>query len=267
MEPLILVKYASRSRPRRFLEGLHSIINLAVSPQSIRIACILDQDDSSMTPFYFHSEIASLPKFKSVIPCWGISFSKIHAINRELPSFVLDDVSYVNGALKIDELNWDILVNFSDDMRFVTYGWDQLVRDAVRAYGPDVFLHFPDSTAKGALSTMSIMDRVYYKRDGFIYYPEYWSVFCDNEAQEVAKIRGRYRYIHTQIFDHFHPAYGQVPWDEQYRRQQALWGHDEALYKYREANKFFLDENGHYTNIKYSYPDDPRKTAEAGAVG
>jgi hypothetical protein len=143
----------------------------------------------------------------------------------------------------------------------VVYGWDQLIREGVRCNGPDVFLHYPDSTAKNMLPTMSVMDRTYYDRDKFIYYPEYWSVFCDNEVMEVAKMRGRYIYTGIQIYDHFHPAYGHVPWDEQYHRQQAMWGHDEALYKERAANKFYLDQDGKYTFVKHSYPNVGEETA------
>ena len=126
-------------------------------------------------------------------------------------------------------------------MRFTTYGYDVLIRDAFRCHGADLFLHYPDSTAKTALSTMSIVDRTYFHRDGYIYHPSYQSLFADNEAQEVAKLRGRYLYIDTQIFDHYHPSYGMVPFDEQYIRQQSLWGEDEKNYNARKAHNFYLD--------------------------
>lgn len=239
MEPHILVKYASRSRPKRFAEGMENIWSLAATPKNISVLCNLDDDD----PFVedYRSYMSTIKRGEAVVYSHGRSRSKVDAINRRPPHW----------------MQWDILVNFSDDMRFVVYGWDQLIREGVRCNGPDVFLHYPDSTAKNMLPTMSVMDRAYYERDGFIYFPDYWSVFCDNEAMEVAKLRGRYVYCGTQIYDHFHPAYGHVPWDEQYERQQAMWGHDETLYKHRCADNFYLDQNGQYTFVKHSYPDDP----------
>lgn len=243
------------------MEGLQSIVELAANSSELLIYSILDLEDSTMSQEWFYSRIESLgEKYRCVRQHWGQSKSKIHAINRpEIGDPKVDFLKIENAIISwLEPWSWDILVNFSDDMRFVTHGWDQLIREAVRSNGPDAFLHFPDSTAKHMLPTMSVMDRTYYERDKFIYYPEYWSVFCDNEAMEVAKKRGRYFYIDTQIHDHFHPAYGHVPWDEQYARQQAMWNHDEDLFRYRQSNNFFLDEHGNYTFVKYSYPDDKK---------
>lgn len=226
----ILVKYASRSRPGRFLEGLHSIIDLAANKDNLTVCCVLDKDDHSMQdPAIFDCEGN---KFKRVWADYGSSRSKIHAINRPIET----------------EEPWDILVNFSDDMRFTVYGWDELIREGFRCNGSDKFLHYPDSTAKNALATMSIMDRIYYDRDGYIYHPSYQSLWCDNEAMEVAKRRGCYVYMGVQIFEHYHPAYGMVPWDEQYERQQKFWGEDELNYRYRLSNNFFLNDKTVHIN-------------------
>ncbi len=226
----ILFKYASRSRPDRFFEGLHNIIDMAADKENYTIFCALDRDDQSMFSDNFPAQRVQRElfeheeKFSHVILDWGHSRSKIHAINREVP----------------ETIKWDILVNFSDDMRFTVFGYDQLIREAFRCNGADLFVHFPDSTAKNMLSTMSIMDKAYFERDGYIYHPSFSSLFADNEAQDVAKIRGRYLYTGTQIFDHYHPAYGLAKWDGQYLRQQALWGEDELIYIYRKSKNFDL---------------------------
>lgn len=232
----ILVKYASRSRPDRFFEGLHNIIDMAADKEHYTVFCALDRDDATMFRDNFPSQRVQreldehMGKFDKVIFDFGTSRSKIHAINRPAP----------------DWIKWDILVNFSDDMRFLIYGYDELIREGFRCNGPDKFLHYPDSTAKNMLSTMSMMDRAYFERDGYIYHHAYQSVFADNHAQDIAKIRGCYVYMGIQLFDHFHPAYGLALWDSQYERQQALWAEDETVYNYQKANNYFLDENGNY---------------------
>lgn len=232
----ILFKYASRSRPERFFEGLHSLIELAADKENYTVFCCLDQDDQSMVDLKeSHLERIRSGYYSNVIFDYGHSKSKIDAINRPVPT----------------SIPWDILVNFSDDMRFQVYGYDQLIREGVRCNGPDVFLHYPDSTAQNMLPTMSIMDRTYFERDGYIYHPSYSSLWCDNEAMAIAQARGRYFYMGTQIFDHYHPAYGHVPWDEQYTRQQGHWNEDELNFYYRKSKNFFLDETEH------SHPDDP----------
>jgi hypothetical protein len=244
----ILVKYASRSRPDRFFEGLHNLLDYAANKDDVTVFCILDRDDHSMFQDNFPSQrfnretTEHAVKFANVIFDWGESRSKIHAINRPIP----------------EGINWDILVNFSDDMRFTVNGWDEHVREGFRCNPPDAWLHYPDSTAKNMLSTMSIMDKAYYAHDGYIYHPSYQSLWCDNEAQEVAKMRGRYIYMGTQIFDHYHPAYGHVPWDEQYLRQQKFWNEDELLYIYRKSKNFCLHGTDKSSETEHPNPDDSR---------
>ena len=223
MEPVILIKYPSRSRPSRFEEGLESILNLSADPHHLIISFTLDDNDPQLEKY---NEVIDRHAYKGIIfhTGYGTSANKIDAVNRSMP-----------------RINWDITLNFSDDMKFVVYGWDHLVREGVRCNGPDVFLHYPDSTAKQMLPTISVMDRVYYERDRYFYHPSYKSLWCDNEAMDVAKLRGRYRYLGIQIYDHYHPAYGHVPWDEQYEQQQRFWGEDEKNYYDRKANKFYLN--------------------------
>lgn len=224
----LLIKFASRSRPVKFFEGLHNIIDLAADKENYTVFCCLDLDDGTMFAHklllpHIQDQIDQYEeKFKHVVFNYGYSKSKIDAINREVPH----------------NIKWDVLVNFSDDMRFVVHGYDELIRQGVSINGPDVFLHYPDSFAKNMLSTMSIMDRQYFERDKYIYHPSYKSLWCDNEAQDVAQTRGRYVYMGIQIFDHYHPAYGTVPWDNQYSMQQAHWNEDETNYKRRKFRNF-----------------------------
>lgn len=239
MEPHILIKYASRSRPERFFEGLHNIIDMAADKESYTVLCMLDADDMSI----FSTEFQTSTSNRYQLPSFNTQMDLVH---HKAPDRVCYD--FGTSKSKIDAINrpiwptmqWDILVNFSDDMRFTVYGYDHLIREGIRCNGPDVFLHYPDSTAKNMLPTMSIMDRTYFQRDGYIYHPSYKSLWCDNEAMDVAQLRGRYHYVDTQIFDHYHPAYGHVPWDEQYTRQQQFWSEDEANYNYRKSQNFFL---------------------------
>lgn len=217
----ILFKYTSRSRPERFLEGLHNIQSMINDHEHYAILCSLDEDDQTMNNLAMREEMS---RFKNVLTIYGNSKSKIDAINRDIDK----------------ALGWDILVCMSDDMRFTAYGFDQLIREGFQHNCSDLdgFLHYPDSTAKQMLCTMSIIGRKYYERDNYIYHPSYLSLFCDNEAMEVAQMRGKYWYMGIQIFDHFHPAYNLADWDEQYHQQQNLWGVDEENFKQRKLINF-----------------------------
>jgi len=176
--------------------------------------------------YYFH------PNIKIVS---GKSKDKVDAINR--------DIELVK--------DWDFLCCMSDDMVFNVKGFDEIIRDAfnsgvmcfdipqTKKYNLDQFIHFPDGNRKD-LCTMSIIGMTYYERDKYIYNPEYASLYCDNEAQEVAKIRGCYKYVDTQIFEHLHPAYGKAVFDSQYQHTESFGTIDAQTYQRRKENNYGL---------------------------
>lgn len=230
----ILIKYPSRSRPERFFEGLDSITKLVADKENYRVMCSFDFDDPTMYNDSVKDRIGQQLGDKAFI-VYDKSINKIDAINRDIPP------TGIKGWFD----DWNILVCMSDDMRFIAYGWDQLIREGFQHNAPDLdaFLHYPDSTARNMLCTMSILGRKYFERDGYIYHPSYQSLWCDNEAMEVAQLRGKYIYMGIQLFDHLHPAYQLAAWDAQYVQQQGLWGVDEANYIERKRHNFYIDQN------------------------
>ena len=217
----ILFKFASRSRPTKFFQVLDNIRAYAVS--NYHVLCSLDVDDTRMNDERVRQRLASYDRVTAI---YGNSINKVHAINR--------DMNYVDG--------WDILIVVSDDMIFIKPGFDADIIEDMRELFPhgDGVLHYPDSTAKDALMTMSIMDKRYYDRTGYIYYYEYISLWCDNEAMEVARQLGRYRFVNKRLFDHLHPAYGLAQWDEQYYKTESYMGIDGETFKKRKAKNFGL---------------------------
>jgi predicted DNA-binding protein with PD1-like motif len=220
----ILYKYASRSRPDKFRRGLESIAQNSVSDNYVVLAT-LDSDDPAIEQY--RKELRECSIASQVIATVATSKNKIDAINRDLN--VVQD--------------WDILVNMSDDMVFTAQGFDEVIRLAFDD-NTDLFVHFSDGFQKSNISTMSIMGRKYFKRDGYIYHPEYKSLWCDVEATEVAKLRGCYKYMgdNINILTHLHVAWGKAEWDELYKRNEnpAMWSHDEKLYHERKARNYEL---------------------------
>ncbi len=131
----------------------------------------------------------------------------------------------------------DIVVNMSDDMRFLVPGYDIKIINAF-ADNLDQFIHFPDGRVNHLLPTMSIMGRTYYERFGYIYHPQYFSLWCDNEAMDVAKKLGKWKYVPERIFDHYHPAWTGEPIDAQLRHTQGYYHIDEQTYIKRSAAGF-----------------------------
>jgi len=202
----ILFKYATKNRPHNFNRGMQSILN-NVSNDNFHILVSVDFDDKNHYKEYPNTTIVR-----------GESLNKVDAINRDIE--VVPD--------------WEILVNMSDDMVFTVKGFDDIIRDNFAHC-----LHFPDGN-RNDLITMAIISREFYTRFGYIYNPEYKSLYCDNEQTEVAKILGSYKYIYKQIFEHLHPAYGKAYFDTQYQHTESFGTLDCQTYIKRKSINYGL---------------------------
>lgn len=85
---------------------------------------------------------------------------------------------------------------------------------------------------------MSIIGRKYYERDGYVYHPDYKSLWCDNEAMAVAKKRGRYKYVNQQIFEHRHPAWIGGEKDALLQHTESFHAEDRATFIRRRRAGF-----------------------------
>lgn len=225
----ILYKFASRSRPKKFFECIENIY-INKRHDNFIILASLDIDDVTMNN---EDVIQKIKQYDKVYPIFGISTSKIGAINRD-----------------INECDYDfqILINTSDDMVFIQDGFDDIIRNDMKEHFPDTdgVLHYNDGNQKDNVMTMSIMGRKYYDRFGYIYHPDYKSVWCDVEQTEVAWMLGKHKYMGDEkvIFRHLHPAWGLAQYDEQYRKSENLnvWGEDLKTCIERKQKNYDLKE-------------------------
>jgi len=208
----ILYKIATRSRPALFHRAIMSIIDNSES-DNYHILVSVDNNDGS-------SNYTNVYKNTSIV--FGNSKNKIDAINRDI-----DTVS-----------NWDILVNVSDDQTFTLKGFDKVIRSNFDKL--DLCLHFPDGN-RNDLITMSILGRDFYNRFGYIYSPEYKSLYCDNEQMEVSKMLGCYKFVNENIMLHLHPAFGKANYDKQYHLTESFSSEDCQTFLKRKVNNFDLE--------------------------
>lgn len=219
----ILFKYPSRGREARFFDSLNTIYSNIADQENFHVCATLDTDDEVMNRLEVKERLA---QYKNLSVAWGLSDSKVHAINRDFPRY-----------------DFDIVVCWSDDMMATFYGFDDVIRGHMQEAFPDMdgLLHFPDQDAGEALNTLFISTKKYYDRFGYIYHPSYKSLWCDNETMLVAKILERYRYYNFRgLFQHLNPAYGHLPRDPMFDAQQNMWGEDEANFNARKAINFEL---------------------------
>lgn len=230
MNELILYNFASRQRPSKFFEAIRNITKMSDSENYVIVAK-LDSDDPTLKEY-----LAGVDEYRNLIVRIGNSVSKIEAINRDIP---VDSL----------EVPWDIMVTMSDDQRFIKKGFDEVIRQYCKH---NTFVHFPDRYKKAACSVMSIMDRHYFHNTGKrVYHPDYYSLWSDVEATEVAKLLHRYIYVPVIIFEHNHYSTGRQK-DELYVRNNT-YKKDRNIYLTRRAHNFDLPfVPGPFLLIKYA---------------
>lgn len=220
----ILIKYATRGRQQKFVDAMQNIQSTISRQADYLVVVSIDSDDVSML------QVMSKYTFLNTVFHVGARTNKIGAINRDL-NHVHED--------------WDLLINFSDDMKFVVPDWDRLMIESIRdlwAEGTDFFAHFSDGYVKEKLPTMSIMGREYYERFYYVYPPCYKSVSCDAEAMYVAMMLGRHHYFADVLFKHEHPANVKGKMDLLYQENNKYEKEDTETY-FRRLNKNFYVHN------------------------
>jgi hypothetical protein len=209
----IFIKYPTRSRPAKSIETLKRYIDLANDMNNIQILVSLDEDDATVTDEMYTA------LHPNIIVKRGQSDGKISAINRDIP----------------DPETFDILLLASDDMIPNMHGYDDVIRDSMQQFFPDTdgVLFFNDGYVGYRLNTLVICGSKYYQRFGYIYYPEYKSLYCDNEFMDTAHRLGKQVYLNKVIIKHEHPANAAIQFDELYNKNEKFYAVDGSLYQSR----------------------------------
>jgi hypothetical protein len=137
--------------------------------------------------------------------------------------------------------NWDIVVLVSDDMIPQLKGWDDVIRTHMTVRFPDTngILWFNDGHQGDNLNTLCVFGRTMYESFGYIYHPDYKSLFCDTELTDLCKgeLASKCMYFPYCIIRHEHPGTGYAQnMDALYDRNQKYWNED--MYTYIRRKKY-----------------------------
>lgn len=230
----ILVKFPSRERPDRFFASLDSIYNNVHRGDLLYVLVTIDTNDATMNN---EDVINRMGQYKNLQVIAGDSTSKIHAINRDMELI---------PELFPEAADWDIVVVMADDQQFCVPDFDEYIRGEMQVAFPDTdgYLHFWEKDSHTALNVMTIKGRKYYERFGFLYDPRFKSLWVDNLQMEIAKMLGKYRFVHFEIFRHFNPAYGYEGYekDDLFIEQQEIgYTVDQELFFQLKSKNFEIE--------------------------
>ena len=223
----ILLKCPTRSRPEKVRKTLASYLRFAAHPEQMGVAISCDHDDPTMKDTSELQRVLAGFGWNRIF--YGHNKTKIEACNANM-----NDIDY----------NWDIVVLVSDDMIPQIRGYDDVIRNEFLAAFPDTNgILWPNDGAQGdKLNTLCIFGRAFYMRQGFLYAPEYKSLFCDTELTD--KCRNEYksicRYLPYCIIRHEHPGTGfSQNMDKLYQKNQTYWNED--MYTYISRKTYAYD--------------------------
>ena len=219
----LLIKFPTRNRKNKFFKVLRQYQNLCEDLDNTYFLITLDNDDESMNP----SDVEEIfNTFKNIKVVYGTSNSKIHAVNR--------DIELVN--------DWDIVLLASDDMTPKVKGYDNIIRNKMKEFYSDTdgILWFNDGHMGNKLNTLCILGKKYYDRFGYIYYPEYKSVWSDNEFMLVGNLLKKQKYFPMVIIKHEHPDWGYGKHDVIHNKNHTDLSFDMNLFKDRQSKNFYI---------------------------
>jgi hypothetical protein len=86
------------------------------------------------------------------------------------------------------------------------------------------------------LLCMAILTRARYKQQGYLFHPEFFSMFSDNHFTDRAYADGVVIEAKDIVIEHMHPAFGLAEMDETYARSNAPANYEAGLATYEKLN-------------------------------
>lgn len=138
----------------------------------------------------------------------------------------------------------DLFIVISDDFDCNPY-WDSQLLEAL--VGRKDFLVKTQDGIQKTLITLPIMDRIYYERFGYVYFPGYSHMWSDTEMTAVGHLLGKVVNLDL-CFPHNHYTVGGMKKDAINVKNDNTWMQGELLFKERLKSNFGIEN----PVIKYS---------------
>jgi glycosyltransferase involved in cell wall biosynthesis len=188
----ISLLHATRGRPAQAWRCRMNWLRAADNPDAIEHIFGLDQ-----------GEYASLPLA-----------NVRHAVNHPIAGH--GPVGAWNAAATVAK--GEVMIQLSDDWE-PFQGWDTAILSSIGDTTKPAVLAVSDGNRKDDLLCMAILTRARYKQQGYLFHPEFFSMYSDNWFSECAFRDGVVIDARERItFEHLHPAFGKGEMDDTYAR-------------------------------------------------
>jgi len=216
----LLIKFPSRNRPEKFKKVLSKYIDNLSGNHDVRFVITMDTDDDTMNTEDIRSFLES--ENADIVYHYGNSKTKIEACNANL-----------------EDESADVLMLVSDDMIPQMMNYDEVIFDAFSQTFPnfDGAVKFHDGLRQDALMTLAVIGWKIYEKWGYIYHPDYTSVYCDNEQTQVLMSVGKLAVSPVCIAKH---EWTPQPFDDLHARNEnaEMYQKDSEVFNRRSKLNF-----------------------------
>jgi len=215
----LLIKFPTRSRPEKFFIRLDEYYFMLRS-ENFEFIVSCDNDDETMNNDEVKGRLDSYPNLRYF---FSENASKVSAINNNM-----------------EGVEFDILLLASDDMQPIQAGYDVIIKEKMLENFPDMdgVLWFNDGFQGEKLNTLSIIGKKYYDRFGYIYNPEYQSLYCDTEFTAASLMNRKVKYFDMELIKHVQYSNVNENPDDLYIRNNKLEKIDYETYQRRRLTGF-----------------------------
>jgi hypothetical protein len=140
----------------------------------------------------------------------------------------------------VEHATGQIIILNSDDM-FPPEYWDAALLSLIHDVNADFVIHVSTGNPRDVdLITLQMLSARRYKRLGYALYPEYQSLFADDEFTHHAYQDNAVVDARSLVFEHRHPGLGKAMWDEVYAHENnpAFSAHGRELFERRKKERF-----------------------------
>ena len=223
----LLIKYPTKDRPEKFKQTLRKYLE-CIEHDSVRIVVTINKEDEASRAALLEVVLNSkVPEGCRIFSDQVDIKSKVEAVNH--------------GVKELSDW-FDIVCVISDDM-IPTKGFDKVIVERMKKHYPegDGALFFNDGYTKDRLCTLPVMGKKYFNRFGYVYHPDYVSLFCDDEFTQVGKLLNRMIYINEVIIKHEHYFNNKsVKEDQLYKFNNSFYPADKVIFNKRKRTNFDL---------------------------
>ena len=189
--PVISLLHATRGRASQAIKTRSEWLRNADNPEAIEHIFAVDLDDEYAEVFQRFQTVFMQSGQGGCVAAWNTA--AIHS-------------------------KGDILLQLSDDWKPFK-GWDTEILKHIGDTEKESVLAVSDGHRKDDLLCMAILTRARYKAQGYLFHPEFFSMFSDNWFSQKAFEDGVVIDARDKIiFEHLHPAFGKSEMDETYSR-------------------------------------------------